>query len=454
MTADWAAVVSGLRPDLEGGAAEEEADAPSRKDRVDALRRAYVRAIAKLPRPARLLWIFLVVLGIYAVAFTLQGRGIVALIALPALAVETDVLFQMFRFHKIRAPDAALATGLLLALLLPPTVSLIQAAALAAAAIALRHVLRFQEHPLFNPAAAGVLLGALFFGLAPSWWGSVGMSLVVGLGIVLTLRTVGSWRVPAGFFVSYAVLTVLGTMLFGEVTTPQILLLGAFDPAILFFGFFMVPEPRTSLAQPGERWSYGILVGMATAVLPALLPSLAPLVALLAVNVVAAAQRRWVSEARAESPARRDTERRPTRRRRARRRKESVIQETRSEWKAPQRIASGVLVVVVLGGMAVAFAVPTLTPFATVRPTTPIPAGTVTATNNCTTDNPSIASDLLSFLHGRLGPSVIISADTSTGTVVFYDPVNKATVTETNIYEDYGFAEFNGDDYAVMGCAT
>ena len=32
--------------------------------------------------------------------------------------------------------------------------------------------------------------------------------------------------------------------------------------------------------------------------------------------------------------------------------------------------------------------------------------------------------------------------------MVFYDPVNHATVTETNIYEDYGFAEFNGDDYA------
>jgi hypothetical protein len=38
--------------------------------------------------------------------------------------------------------------------------------------------------------------------------------------------------------------------------------------------------------------------------------------------------------------------------------------------------------------------------------------------------------------------------------VVFYDPVNRATVTETNIYEDYGFAEFNGDDYAVMGCSA
>ena len=442
--------VAGPKPE----AAEERG---SDGDRSGSARRAYVRLIAKLPRPARLLWIFLLALGAYAIAFTLQGSGIVALIALPALAVETDVLFQMFRFHKIRAPDAALATGLLLALLLPPTVSLLQAAALAAAAIALRHVLRFQEHPLFNPAAAGVLLGALFFGLAPSWWGSIGMWLVVVLGIVLTLRTPGSWRVPAAFFASYAVLAVLGTMIFGEVTTPQVLFLGAFDPAILFFGFFMVPEPRSSLARPGERWGFGLLVGTATAVLPALLPSLAPLVALLLGNAVAAARRaRAVDAPTVRAPSSDEIRGRRTRRnarRRKNRRREPVVQETRAEWKTPQRVASGVLVVVVLGAMALAFAVPTSTPFSAVRPSAPLPAGTVAATNNCTSDNPSLASDLVSFLHQRLGPSVIISADTGTGTVVFYDPVNHATVTETNIYEDYGFAEFNGDDYAVMGCA-
>ncbi len=439
--------------DAEGSLSEDDHET-ARAARSTSVRTAYVRAVAKLPRPARLLWIFLLILGAYALVFTLQGNGIVALIALPALAVETDILFQMFRFHKIRAPDAAMATGLLLALLLPPTVSLLQAAALAAAAIALRHVLRFQEHPLFNPAAAGVLMGALFFGLAPSWWGSVGMGLVIVLGIVLTLRTPGSWRVPAGFFVSYAVLTVLATLIVGEVTTPQVLLLGAFDPAILFFGFFMVPEPRSSLARPGERWSFGLLVGVATAVLPALLPSLAPLVALLLGNLVAAAHRaRSFGAPEALAPVK-ESSRRGTRRRKTRRRREPVAQVTRSEWKAPQRVASGVLVVVVLGAMAFAFAAPTATPFAAVRPSAPVPAGTVTATNNCTNDNPSIPSNLLSFLHQRLGPSVIISADTSTGTVVFYDPVNKATVTETNIYEDYGFAEFNGDDYAVMGCAA
>jgi hypothetical protein len=48
---------------------------------------------------------------------------------------------------------------------------------------------------------------------------------------------------------------------------------------------------------------------------------------------------------------------------------------------------------------------------------------------------------------------VILSYNSGTGVTVFYDPVNQVTVTETDLYEDYGFAEFNGDDYAVSGCS-
>ncbi len=421
---------------------------------MDDLRRASVRLFARLPRPARLLWIFLIVLGAYTIVFSLKGQGIVSLIALPALAVETDILFQMFRYRSIRAPDAALATGLLLALLLPPSVPLIQAVGVASAAIALRHVLRFQGRPVFNPAAAGVLMGALFFGLAPSWWGAVSIWLVVALGILLTLRTPGSWRIPVAFVASYGLVSVLGTLLLGAVTTPMVLLLGVFDPAILFFGFFMVPEPRSSATRPSDRWTFGVAVGLATALLPALLPSLAPLVALLFGNGLAVVLRRRQTveapvETKAKGPAR------GGKRHRRRDIRAAKERDLRAEWKMEHRVVAGVLVVVLLGGMAMALNPPRVTPyFSAVRTTAPTSAGTVVATNNCTVDNPTITSSLASYLHQALGPSVLLSVDTGTGTVVFYDPVNHVTVTETNIYEDYGFAEFNGDDYAVSGCVA
>ena len=71
---------------------------------------------------------------------------------------------------------------------------------------------------------------------------------------------------------------------------------------------------------------------------------------------------------------------------------------------------------------------------------------------NCTHDNPAIPASTLSSLHSMLGPSVILSDNPNTGVVVFYDPVNHVTVTESDLYEDFGYAEFNGDDSAVSGC--
>ena len=71
----------------------------------------------------------------------------------------------------------------------------------------------------------------------------------------------------------------------------------------------------------------------------------------------------------------------------------------------------------------------------------------------CSADNTNIPAATLSSLHSMLGPSVILSYSPNSGLVVFYDPVNQVTVTETDLYEDYGYAEFNGDDFAVSGCA-
>jgi Na+-translocating ferredoxin:NAD+ oxidoreductase RnfD subunit len=420
----------------------------------DRSRRAYARAIGRLPKPVRLLWVVLAILGADAVLFHLGGLGALPLLVLPAVAAETDFLFQVFRFRSVRFPDPGIATGALLAVLLPPTVSLLQAGAVSVAAVALRHAVRQGERPVFNPAATGVLIGALFFGMAPSWWGAIDVRFVVVLGLVLTLRSPGSWRAPLGFFAAYAPIRILVTLSFGESTNPGVLLLGALDPSILFFGFFMVPEPRSSLILPLDRWFFGALVGMGTALLGALLPSLAPLVALLLANVVALVVRRIEAREslKTEIPRRGSSRTRQRRKRKAR--LPSPISGQRPEWDVGQRVAAGFAILVLLGAIAFVSFTPTATPFAAIRPSpsSPTVAGNLSA--SCANDNPTIPSDLLTFLHQRLGPSVIRSADANTGVVVFFDPVNQVTVTETDVYEDYGYAEFNGDDYAVSGCSA
>ncbi len=425
----------------------------SRKvSRIDAAlgsaKRASARTFARLPRPARLLWIFLAILGGYTVAFNLNGIGLVSLVALPVAAALTDIAFQRIRFRSVRVPDAAIATGMFLALLLTPTVPLLPSTAVVVAAITLRHALRYRERPFFNPAAFGVLLGTLVFGMAPAWWGSINVWLVIPLGIILTLRTPGSWRLPTSFLLSYAVLSPLGHLLLGGTTSPQVLILGATDPSILFLGLFMVSEPRTSPVKPSDRLFFGLYVGVATDFLPAVIPSLAPLVALLIGNVMAVVIRQLRATSASESESARS---RPARRRR--RRDQPALQETLGYWETRHRISAGLAVFAIIGIMAVASGGQSATPISTLRPGAPPPPPVGTGTRGCTQDNPNVASDVLTMLHQRLGPSVILSYDSNSGTSVFYDPVNKVTITETDLYEDFGYAEFNGDDYTTAGCS-
>jgi len=119
-------------------------------------------------------------------------------------------------------------------------------------------------------------------------------------------------------------------------------------------------------------------------------------------------------------------------------------------WPVSTRIGAGLLVLAVLGASLA------LNPVS--QSSLPLAGsgsggGSGVTLTSCTKDNPSIPSATLSTLHQMLGPSVILAYDSTSGVVKFYDPVNHVTVTETDLNEDYGFAEFNGDDSAVAGCS-
>jgi len=392
--------------------------------------------------PARLVWLSLLALGLYGADY-LGGLGFGPLVIAPLIGGVADLAFQSVRFARPRFPDAALATGLFLALIFPPTSGLVLVAAVTFAAVAFRHVLRYRGHPWFNPAVTGVLLGTVFLGLAPAWWvgiGTYGELLIVALGLLLVARSPHQWRLPAVFLVAYGLLATVQHLVTGASLDPHVLLLQAVDPATLFFALFMVTEPRTAPAAAHEQVLYAGVVGVAAAFLPLFLPSLGILVALLGGNVLATVLR---SRAAAASPSGSGSARRP-------RRSSSALR-----WPVGYRAGAAVLTVIVVAAVVAAnpvahSAVPLIQ-----SPSSPGGGGGGGGSLvNCQNDNPSIPPATLSELHKLLGPSVILSYDSSTGVVVFYDPVNQVTVTESDLYEDYGFAEFNGDDYAVSGCSA
>jgi enediyne biosynthesis protein E5 len=407
--------------------------------------------LRRLP-PVRLAWILLAVLGGYE-SYYLLGLGAAALVTVPLVAVLVDLAFQRVRFPRLRFPDAALVTGLFLALLLPPTAPLLLTGSCALAAVAVRHTLRFKGRPWLNPAASGIVVGALLFGLAPAWWvgiGPWGELLMLSFGALLLARTPSSWRLPVVFLLTYGALAAVQHVVVGATTDPKLLFLQVADPSTLFFALFLVPEPRTAPGAAHTKVLYAGAIGVSAAFLPLFLPSLGLFVALLGGNLLAVGLRRNPPQLPAVAPT--VSPRQSGRARRAASVAARPPRRAPNRWPLPYRVTAGVLVLVVLVAvLGLSPAPPSPAPILKVTPPGGGGGGGVTAA--CRNDNSDIPASELSTLHKLLGPSVILSYDPSTGVVIFYDPVNQVTVTESDLYEDYGFAEFNGDDYAVSGCA-
>ena len=395
--------------------------------------------------PARLTWVGLAILASYGTVF-LKGMSFPSLLALPIIAISMDLGLQGIRFSTVRWPDAAFATGLFLTLLLPPTVPLVAAGTVTAAAIVLRHAIRYRGRPVFNPAATGLLIGAVVFGTAPAWWvslGPFGEWLMLGIAAVIVARNLPQWQLPATFFAIYAPFMFLDRVLFGAALAPRVLLLGVFDPAVLFFGLFMLPEPRSAPSAPAAQLLYAGIVALAAVFLPTVLPSVGIVVALLLGNLLTVVLR-WEHERSSGVPVRR----RPAKTRRT---TNQGVPGPR--WSAGRRASAAVLVLLAVGVVAIASLGPSTTPSVLVSAPSGGGSGGGGGSSLCAADSTSIPAATLASLHQILGPSVILSYSASTGSTVFFDPVNHVTVTETDLYEDYGYAEFNGDDFAVTGCS-
>ncbi len=222
--------------------------------------------------PVRLVWIFLLVL------FYLDG-GLTARVGWEALglvlgaSVAVDVGLQWGKFGRLRFPDGAIAVAGFLVVLLHPAAITLPLLAVVVSTQVLRLALRSSGRPWFNPTALGLTLGFFILGTQVPW--AVGptptMELVmVGMGLLLILRQRSSWRLPAFFFLSSVPLLLLAPLDLGG--APPLswtaFLAANLSPLTLFFGLFMVPEPRTAPPSPRHMWVFGVLVGELYAFLP------------------------------------------------------------------------------------------------------------------------------------------------------------------------------------------
>lgn len=161
-------------------------------------------------------------------------------------------------------PESSILTGLILALIIPPSLpqyGILFMLAAAGLAIASKYVLTIQRKHIFNPAAIAVVLTALGPRQTASWWvGTAAMLPFVLIGGVLIMRKTRREYMVAMFLVVTTLTTaVMARMTGGHLGSSLHNML--FTSAVFFLAFVMLTEPYTSPTVKKPQMWYAALVG-------------------------------------------------------------------------------------------------------------------------------------------------------------------------------------------------
>lgn len=165
-------------------------------------------------------------------------------------------------------PESSILTGLILTLIIPPSIQnfgILFMLAAAGLAIASKYILNIGEKHIFNPAAIAVVLTAWGPRQNADWWvGTAVMLPLVLVGGILLTRKVRREHMVVTFLVATTITTAVMTTMGGTslVTSMHNMLLTS---AVFFLGFVMLTEPYTSPTTRQKQIWYAVLVGVLVA---------------------------------------------------------------------------------------------------------------------------------------------------------------------------------------------
>lgn len=187
------------------------------------------------------------------------------------VAAASDLLLGGLRGWGLILPDGALVTGMILGMVLDPTLPLSQLATIAAGAIAAKHLARLHHRPIFNPAALALVAAGLAGVQAQSWWGASSapepliVALLAAAGPLVADR-VNRLPMVAAFLGAYwgvlALIALVGAG--GRVADAYH---APLLNAALFFAAVMLDDPPTSPGRLHAQLTYALLVAGAAAAL-------------------------------------------------------------------------------------------------------------------------------------------------------------------------------------------
>jgi Na+-translocating ferredoxin:NAD+ oxidoreductase RnfD subunit len=195
------------------------------------------------------------------------GRAWLAVGVAAASAAVVDMIAVAIRGRRLLLPDGALLTGLIIGMILDPSLPLWQIAAVSAGAILTKQLIRVRRGHVLNPAAAALVAAGLIGVKTQSWWGVssapwyVIVPVLIITGLFITDR-VNRLPMVGAFLVTYYGIAILGVFggLAGRLAESY---QSPFVNAALFAALVMLTDPPTSPAKRTDQFRYGMVCAVA-----------------------------------------------------------------------------------------------------------------------------------------------------------------------------------------------
>ena len=202
---------------------------------------------------------FLVILSLVSVFF--YGFGFNALIPVLIATITATLLdfaINYFKYKNFEFPQSALISGLFIGGLLTQNFAWYIYVVAGAIAILSKHIIKFQQKHIFNPANFGVLVASIIFGAPHTWWISSPLILVLIFGIFIIWR-MRRFDLTLTFLASYYLINSIIELSRGNGFN-DVLSTIVNGGVIYFFSMYMLIEPKTNPAK--NRIYYGIFVAV------------------------------------------------------------------------------------------------------------------------------------------------------------------------------------------------
>jgi len=240
--------------------------------------------------------IFLLLILISTFFYTSGSSQLFVFLIVLLSAIVSDLIFAKIKKIEYFFPSAAIVSALIITLLVRPEIELYKASEIAILAMFFKNFLRISNRHIFNPAALGLLLGALILKEGVTWWGvsfqqfsppAGGLEFIIPFFILLSPLLVSMIRmkryiITLSFLLTYFISISILTSHFS-------LPISILDPTVLFFSLVMLPEPMTSPNNHTKQIMFGALVALLSFIASLPLFSFVPdvfIVALLIGNMV------------------------------------------------------------------------------------------------------------------------------------------------------------------------